>query len=34
LKQDMKQDLYGAISYDGNESGTEWYQDSYGQQWK
>jgi len=25
--------LFGAISYDGND-GQEWYQDSYGQQWK
>ena len=33
LKQDMKQDLYGANSYEGND-GQEWYQDSYGQQWK
>ncbi|XP_005098506.1 heterogeneous nuclear ribonucleoprotein R [Aplysia californica] len=33
LKQEMKQDMYGAISYDGND-GQEWYQDSYGQQWK
>jgi len=39
LKKDMKQDLKqelcgGAVSYDGNDGGQEWYQDSYGQQWK
>jgi len=33
LKQEVKQEMYGAISYDGND-GKEWYQDSYGQQWK
>lgn len=33
LKQEMKQEMYGAISFDGND-GQEWYQDSYGQQWK
>jgi len=33
LKQEMKQDLYGANHYDGSD-GQEWYQDSYGQQWK
>jgi len=33
LKQEIKQEMYGAISYDGND-GQEWYQDSYGQQWK
>jgi len=34
LQKELKQDLYGASSYDGRDGGQEWYQDSYGQQWK
>jgi len=33
LKQEVKQEVYGAISYDGSDA-QEWYQDSYGQMWK
>lgn len=34
LKMEVKQDMYGAVNYDGNDGQQEWYQDSYGQQWK
>ncbi|KAK3791462.1 hypothetical protein RRG08_046614 [Elysia crispata] len=31
LKQEIKQELYGALSYGGNDDA--WYEDSYGQNW-
>lgn len=35
MKQDLKQEFGGANNnYDGNDGSQEWYQDSYGQQWK